>query len=241
MLIFEENELLKLDKDVRRFHKLWQNSSTNTSEFNKLSKEKAKEYISKIYDNYIEQFKKIEDKFAKVIKSKLPPNIRSKVTFLHQTKSLSSILDKVLERNKSIFRIADLIRGALLFPDAESAQKWVDDFRKKNPSMISDYEFKSKGSDKAFGYYGSHHMDLNIDGMDVELQIMPKKLWTYKEPAHHIYNRWRSTTGVPDPEDKQRSFNFFFKGNQPKPRRESIKEIIREIIREEIRLALQLG
>lgn len=239
MILFERNDIFDLDKEMRKFDKMFR-VNKGKGEKNSISGDDAKKSLETLYNNYSDTFADIRAKFKTTIEKSLPSKIRNEVTFLHQVKQLSSVLDKVINRNKSIFDIADLVRGALLFPDSESANKWVENFRRKNKSMISKYEFKGKGGDQKYGYYGSHHIDLNIDGLDVELQVMPKKLWTYKDAAHKIYDKWRSSPeGKPSPEDKQRSFDFFFRGNKPKFKRESVerlRELIREIIRREMQL-----
>lgn len=239
MILFERNDIFDLDKQMRKFDKMF-SVNKGKGEKNSMSEDDARKELEKLYNSYSDTFNDIRAKFKSTIEKTIPSKIRSEVEFLHQVKSMSSVIDKVVDRGKSIFSIADLVRGALPFPDADSTNKWVSDFRRKNKSMISKYEFKGKGDDPKYGYYGSHHIDLNIDGLDVELQVMPKKLWTYKDAAHGIYDKWRSSpTGKPSPEDKQRSFDFFFRGNKPKFKRESVerlRELIREIIRRELRV-----
>jgi hypothetical protein len=164
----------------------------------RLSDEDAYQMLDAVYDAEIVPIAKDRlGKFQKVVKKFLNSSkfrkMPGKPTVLSQIKSLKSIKSKAVDRGKSLTSIGDIVRGAILFDTSEQAQKFVDEFRRKNSSQIADYEFKAKGQDKEFGYYGSHHMDLMIDGLVVELQVTTKKLWTYKAAAHDIYNNLRDT------------------------------------------------
>jgi hypothetical protein len=204
-LVHEANDLLQADKELRGFMATIKNRSEDTNV-------KA---LTKVMEKYSKSFSDIEVKFSKLISSSLPKKGSSgNITFVHQLKSIGSIIDKVIGRGKNIMKISDLVRGAVLFKDKEEMNKWIADFRRKYSSYIDAYEFKEKGSDPTFGYYGSHHFDLKIDGLTVELQVMPAKLWKYKDTAHGIYNKWRtSTTAIPEIE-KQLSRHLFRMGNE---------------------------
>lgn len=127
-------------------------------------------------------------------------------------KSLSSIINKVIDRNKSIFDIADLIRGALIFDEKKIMDSWIKDFKRKCP-YITKYDFKEKGKDKVYGYFGTHHFDLHIDNYDVELIDSTKKLWNYKEEAHKLYSKWRSAKQEIPKADMELSKKLFSIGN----------------------------
>tara|TARA_Y100001951_G_C11298063_1_gene277523 strand:- start:43046 stop:43318 length:273 start_codon:yes stop_codon:yes gene_type:complete len=71
------------------------------------------------------------------------------------------------------------------------------------------------GSDPTYGYYGSEHFSLDIEGFTIELQAMTQKLWHYKSYAHDIYNKTRSK-GKVSKEDMYMSKKLFKLGNKPK-------------------------
>jgi ppGpp synthetase/RelA/SpoT-type nucleotidyltranferase len=203
--LYEANELLQSDKELR-----WFMATKSGRELGDNAK-----LLSDIMKRYSKSFSEVERKFVETIKKSLPNKGSGKqFQFIHQLKSLPSIVDKVLNRDKNPMKISDLVRGAVLFKNGDEMDNWISDFKRKYSPYISSYEFKDKGSDPKFGYYGSHHFDLKIDGMTVELQVMPAKLWKYKIAAHNIYDKWRSSiTPVPEIE-KQLSKYLFNLGNK---------------------------
>lgn len=203
--LYEANELLQSDKELR-----WFMATKSGREFDDNAK-----LLSGIMKRFAKSFSEVETAFVKTINKSLPNKGSGKqFQFMHQLKSISSIVDKVLNRNKNPMNISDLVRGAVLFKNGDEMDAWLSNFKKKYSPYIASYEFKDKGSDPKFGYYGSYHFDLKIDGMMVELQVMPAKLWKYKMAAHDIYNKWRSSvTPVPEIE-KQLSKHLFNLGNK---------------------------
>lgn len=145
-------------------------------------------------------------------------------------------MDKVLLRGKNILEISDLVRGALLFKNKFDIKDWVDDFKRKYSQYIDKYEFKEKGSDKVFDYHGSHHIDLKINGLTVELQVMSAKLWKYKEPAHDIYTRWRSSPISPPEVEKNMARAFFRMGNESvESKSDKLSRIVELMVERELR------
>lgn len=104
-------------------------------------------------------------------------------------KSSKSFVDKVVKRGKKISQIHDLLRGAILANDLKHLDAINKNIRKK--AIIHEVEFKAPGND-SFGYFGSYHYKIVINGLIVEIQVMTRKLWTYKEEAHKIYDTYRS-------------------------------------------------
>lgn len=204
-----EANVLQLDKEVRAF-------DTNKS---KMSTEDQEKEVERILQKYQDAMQQASDKFYKLMKGYTN---RSKADFLYNTKPVSSIISKVVARGKKFTQLGDLIRGAILFDTQEELDAFVKDFSRKEKSHIKDYEAKEKGGDKTYGYYGSHHFDLLIDGFVIELQAMTKKLWKFKDNAHDIYNRTRET-GVITKADIQLSKKIFSLGNRPKYVRECIE------------------
>jgi len=201
----EKNDALLIDKAVRKFIALKDKRST----------EENIEILKDIVKQNTELLKDVRDKFYNIVDKNLPkkgvsPNAYK---FLYQIKSMESIIDKIITRDRDLGELGDMVRGAVLFRDGEAMDDFISDLKRKNKRYITDYEFKSKGSDPEYGYYGSHHFDLNIDGLDVELQVMPDKLWKYKEAAHDIYTKWRSKKGKIDNFDRNLSKKLFRIGN----------------------------
>lgn len=172
-----------------------------------IEKNKAKELMKTVYAQEILPIATdVLNEFGKILNNTLKSSkfrkMAEKPTVYKQIKSLESLADKVIERNKPLNQIGDIVRGAILFNDASVAQDFVNDIRRKHSGLVIDYEFKEMGKDKEFGYYGSHHLDLLIKGMTVELQVTTKKLWAYKEQAHKIYDELRSAKSAVSRQDR---------------------------------------
>lgn len=172
-----------------------------------MDKKDAEQTLRAVYDAEILTIaNEVMGEFENMVKSTLRAakyrRLQRQPTFLRQIKTPSSLVDKVVDRKRPLLQIADIVRGALIFDDESVLQDFVSDIRRKFSSVIDDYEFKEMGKDKEFGYYGSHHFDLMIGGMLVELQITTKKLWAYKAAAHKIYTDLRSEKSARERQDK---------------------------------------
>lgn len=126
-------------------------------------------------------------------------------------KSYASFVDKVLARGRTATTVYDVLRAAVLTDDQAQAETVVHNLKKS--VRYTELEFKDKGSDPKFGYYGSYHMRVLLDGMQCEVQIMTRRLWTYKEWGHQFYNQFRSG-GNPDPAILRQSKAVFAMGNR---------------------------
>lgn len=102
----------------------------------------------------------------------------------------------------------------MLLSTKEEADRYVRDFKRKNPKIVRAHEEKVAGDSGEYGYYGAHHLDIEVDGLVFELQIMSKQLWQKKSVAHKIYSTTRSTGATN--KDKEISRQYFRKGNLPK-------------------------
>jgi ppGpp synthetase/RelA/SpoT-type nucleotidyltranferase len=222
------NSLIRNNPKAKEFSKL-QKSSAGKNQLNSA--------IEDFYSNILPKLQEIEKKFFKLLnKLAKGKGMSGRNRVLAGVKPLKSVKSKVIVRGKPITELGDLVRGALLFEYPEDVEDFVKNFRRKYSSMITDYEVKEKGKDSTFGYFGSHHFDLNIDGLVVELQVMTKKLWSYKDVAHDIYDKYRDVInkgGGPDSFDQSLSKKIFSLGNKPKYRKESIEEVFNDLFEED--------
>lgn len=145
--------------------------------------------ILPIAEDRLEQFRNIVKKSLSA--SKIRKNLSRNPDVLSQIKALKGLKSKAISRGKPLTKIGDIVRGAILFETNEEVDMYIENFRRKFSRNIAEYEFKAEGSDPKFGYFGSHHIDMMVDGLVVELQVMTKRLWTYKEKAHDIYVKMR--------------------------------------------------
>ena len=179
---------------------------SNPSKFKK-DKQQIVDLIATVFSKHEPMLKKIRSKFESAIKKELRKYKKSK--FLSDSKEMDSIIDKAVDRARGFGELNDLVRGAVLLDNKAEADDFVKRFMRKNSRAVVGYEEKKRGEDNTYGYYGSHHIDLNIDGIIVELQVMTKKLWQYKEVAHDIYTSNRSKGTGPDAFDRHTSKKIF--------------------------------
>lgn len=155
-----------------------------------------------IVREYAEAAKKEFSRMGKLVGSKAGKGVK----VLVDVKSHDSWVDKIYLRKKNASTADDVLRGAILAKTAEQVDTIVMLLNKK--FKVVDHDYKKEGGDKEFGYFGSHHMSVVMsNGVAVELQIMTKRLWTAKAPAHDVYNAYRSATGV-DPKQKERDLQY---------------------------------
>ncbi len=208
-IIHLNENILALDKEVRAFDALKKG----------MDADEATKRIQAIYDRYVDEIAKTQAEFYGIINKLIPANVRKTTKFLYNSKPVESIVSKVFTRGKQFSKLGDLVRGALLFQDQADLDNFVKDFERKNGSLIKAVERKEKGGDKTYGYYGSIHYDLEINGFIVELQVMTTKLWNYKHSAHEIYTANREKA-VPRKADLALSKKIFALGNKPRRLRE---------------------
>jgi ppGpp synthetase/RelA/SpoT-type nucleotidyltranferase len=117
--------------------------------------------------------------------------------------------------NRDITTMFDVLRGMIVVEDEEAAKRVVD-FLSRGP-VVAKYEYKSHPKD-AYGYYGSHHLDLYLPEFRTvaEIQIMTRRLKAYKGVAHKIYTKHRENQNGPPPEEAARSRQIFSLANRPK-------------------------
>lgn len=178
----------------------------------KQDKQKLFDKLSDVYSKYEKVFKSVERKFAQMVRKETKKNRPIKV--LTNIKKIDSVFDKAVERGKGVTEINDYVRGAILFKTKNEADEFVKRFLRRNRNQVVGYEEKVRGGDTTYGYYGSHHIDINIEGIIVELQIMTRKLWDYKKEAHEIYTKNRSSGTGPDAFDQRISKNIFSAANE---------------------------
>jgi len=216
-----ERDVLSI-KSVKQFDKIMQN--------NRATEEDKKKSLSKAYGEIEKELISIKDKYKKFLNKLISKKDKTKTKVLIGIKSLDSVVSKSMKRGKPLSELKDLVRAALLFESNEQAKEAYDKIVRKYSSMIVRKEEKKKGSDPVFGYFGSYHIIFKFEGLSVELQIMSKKLWNYKDTAHDFYNKYRDQK-KPSPSkfDAHMSKLVFSKGNQPKYVKEEI-DIIYSIV-----------
>lgn len=177
-----------------------------------VSKDDVEERLYSLYIKHKSEFESIRDKYKSIITA----NARkfNNVKILTDMKSVSSLLDKITVRRKPLSGIVDIIRGAVILDNPQDAEKYVKDFQRKYGDKIVDLEHKAKGSDPTYGYYGTYHLLIDVDGIYCEIQIATHNLWKQKKLAHDIYTATRSSSAGVTKADSLMSKRIFVKGNR---------------------------
>ena len=216
-----ENELLEKSERIDFKGQPWGDvSKTNTPDdiYNKavqMAKDNQKEFFRKV------KFAARKARNAKVVTNeftiKPEKSFKGKITRTDVIKKASEITD-MLRTTITVESESDieLVTKAILkeFKVVNKKGGYVD--------------IKSKGKDKVFGYYGSTHFLVDMNGMTSEIQLMTKRMAAYKEEAHKFYDKYRNDLDKKDPTklkvgstlnqkdfdmDKRRSKTMFAKGN----------------------------
>lgn len=184
---------------------------------NRISAQEKEDLLGKAYDSLLPTLERTRDKLAHMLTTVLgkKPRSGSRPTLKMSIKKLSSVISKVAKRNKIAYEVGDLVRCAVLFDSPDQVKDFVKEFNRKFGEMVTKHEEKVKGEDKTYGYYGTHHFDVEIDGLVIEIQVGTKKLWNFKREAHKIYTANREKGG-PDKFAKWNSKRIFTLGNRPK-------------------------
>jgi ppGpp synthetase/RelA/SpoT-type nucleotidyltranferase len=187
----------QLDKDIKR---------------GAVDKDKVMSTIQSLYDKNKKSLTDLKNRFAELLK-KNSRKFKNHEIYA-QIKPLNSLLDKVGNRGKSVMEINDLIRGAVIFDTKDDADKFVQDFIRKNGNKVVEVNEKEKGGDPMYGYYGAFHLLVDVEGVYAEIQVMTKTLWKQKKKAHDIYTAARSSSSGPSKQDRQLSKQIFNRGNK---------------------------
>lgn len=192
----------------------------NNPKFSDFSKEfrtnkdklKKSELLKQFYDAIKPHLNKVQSKFVNLMK-KNTSKFRGDIEFIYNMKPPTSLINKVIERNKPFEEINDLVRGMVITNDQKTLDNFVKDFIRKNRPYLGEIEFKERGQQgREYGYYGSWHFLIEIEGFYVELQAMTKQLAKAKDKAHKIYvdTRVKGPTNY----DSQLSRKLFDQGNR---------------------------
>lgn len=177
------------------------------------SKGKSADDVADMYNEYLSTIEDAKGNFEKKMKSSVKGVANPKI--LVDVKSLKSMVDKIVNRGKKPGKITDWLRGAILVKTEDDVAKVSKNIFKAF-DRVEEYEEKDRGADKNYGYYGSKHFLVTVDGITSEIQVMTNKLWAYKGKAHKIYDKYRSAKDV-DPTElakaQRMSKRAFDRGN----------------------------
>ena len=108
-------------------------------------------------------------------------------------KKLRAFVNKTVDRGKDPSKMNDWLRGSILVNDEKDIGIVSKNIFKAFKS-VSEFDPKERGDDKQFGYYGSVHFSVDVDGVNTEIQLMTKKLYSAKKVAGGQYDDFRSAS-----------------------------------------------
>lgn len=159
---------------------------------------------------------RIQNSYKRFLEGTIKKKDKKRAKVIVCVKPLLSLRSKVIERKKKLSEVKDLVRATILLDSADEVKKLYSNITRKKSEVVR-CTHKNRGSDESFGYYGSYHIIFFYYGLQVELQIMTRKLWSYKAVAHEFYNKYREQENPSiDKFDLHLSKMIFSKGNKQK-------------------------
>lgn len=137
--------------------------------------------------------------------SDLPP---SEFTLETNLKPYTSMKRKLDDRGESDpAGLSDLVRGRLFFSEHFTHDDALDIIKKLFGKQIKNIDKKPhRSKDHNLEYQGVIHVDMDMDGVNFELQLMPIEFQPYKEFLHQIYEKFRNQKEYDKLSEKQREF-----------------------------------
>lgn len=104
-------------------------------------------------------------------------------------------------------KLSDLVRGRIFYSPNFNADDLVHILKElfgKNIKNIDDNTHRAP--EHGLEYHGIVHVDLDFDGTNFELQLMPIEFQPYKEFLHQIYEKFRNPKTRDKLTDHQKEF-----------------------------------
>jgi len=189
--------------------------------------------LEMIYTLLEPELKQIAKAYQGFLNGLIKKKAKKQSRIILSIKPLHSLQSKVITRQKPLSEIKDLVRATILLSNSDEVKKLYRDIVRKKSEVVRHAQ-KEKGGDSLFGYYGSFHIIFFYRGLNVELQLMTRKLWNYKSQVHGIYEKYRDQESPNmDKFDYHTSKMLFARGNQPKQhyKRKQVRQNYNNLIR----------
>ena len=151
------------------------------------------EKIESLYNKFAPLIQDRKDKYEAGLKSALKGVQNAKI--LVDVKLLKAFLDKTVNRGKDPSVMNDWLRGSILVADKKDIGIVSRNIFKVF-KLVSEFDPKERGKDETFGYYGSVHFSVDVEGVNTEIQLMTKKLYSAKKIAGGQYDDFRSADAI---------------------------------------------
>ena len=150
-----------------------------------------KEKVVALYKKYEPIIEDRLKKYESGLKTALKGVQNAKI--MVDVKKLRAFVNKTVDRGKDPSKMNDWLRGSILVNDEKDIGIVSKNIFKAFKS-VSEFDPKERGDDKQFGYYGSVHFSVDVDGVNTEIQLMTKKLYSAKKVAGGQYDDFRSAS-----------------------------------------------
>ena len=150
-----------------------------------------KEKVVALYKKYEPIIEDRLKKYESGLKTALKGVQNAKI--MVDVKKLRAFVNKTVDRGKDPSKMNDWLRGSILVNDEKDIGIVSKNIFKAFKS-VSEFDPKERGGDTQFGYYGSVHFSVDVDGVNTEIQLMTKKLYSAKKVAGGQYDDFRSAS-----------------------------------------------
>ena len=121
-----------------------------------------KEKVVALYQKYEPIIKDRLKKYESGLKTALKGVQNAKI--MVDVKKLRAFVNKTVDRGKDPSKMNDWLRGSILVNDEKDIGVVSKNIFKAFKS-VSEFDPKERGGDKQFGYYGSVHFSVDVDGV----------------------------------------------------------------------------
>lgn len=140
----------------------------------------------------------------------------NKVQILYDRKTFNSAYEKCQAKNITFDKLTDLLRAKILYSRKIDPEKLINGiekvFGRGNITKIDRRDVPKPGKE----YFGSIHIDVNVNGIICEIQLMRKNLHSYVEESRKYY-KTPSGERITELPEKQRNIerSLFERANRP--------------------------
>lgn len=111
------------------------------------------------------------------------------------------------DRVRDPVELSDLARGRIFFSKEFNVEDVIGIVQKLFGEQMGKVQRNNHAStEHGLKYQGIAHIDINIDGTNFELQIMPTEFKPHKELLHQIYEKFRTPKELDKMSDTQKNF-----------------------------------
>ena len=101
--------------------------------------------------------------------------------------------------------LSDLARGRVFFSEQFNLEDVLDIVQKLFGKQVGKVE-KNHPSEHGLKYHGVVHVNLDVDGTNFELQVLPMEFKPHKDLLHQIYEKFRNPRDLEKMTDHQKTF-----------------------------------